>query len=101
MLFEKENGLPFQNRDLVTYGLSFRIDLAGKYMYYAWWFLISLPEDRMYCEGRNFRSFRIIEKCTKLISIPNFLPPGLQTFRSPLLVFTFFGQFDSTKLNSI
>ena len=43
----------------------------------------------------------LIEKCTKLISIPNFLPPGLQAFRSSLLVFNFLGEFESTKLNSI
>ena len=30
-----------------------------------------------------------------------FLPPGLQVFCSPLLVITFFGHFESTKLNSI
>ena len=49
----------------------------------------------------HFRSFRRIEKCTKLISIPNFLPHGLQAFRSSLLVFTFFGLLESTKLNSV
>ena len=36
------------------------------------------------------------------ISIPNFLPPGLQAFRSSLrLVSLVFGHSESTKLNSI
>ena len=42
-----------------------------------------------------------MEKSTKLISIPNFLPPGLQTFRSSLLVFTSFSHSENTKLSSI
>ena len=33
--------------------------------------------------------------------MPNLLPPGLQTFRSSLLLFTLFGHAESTKLNSI
>ena len=37
----------------------------------------------------------------KLISIPNFLPPGLQTFRLSLLVFTSCSHSKSTKLSSI
>ena len=47
-----------------------------------------------------FRSFRIIQKCTKIISIPKFLPHGLQAFRSSFLC-PIFGQFESTKLSSI
>ena len=54
-----------------------------------------------YYKRRNFRSFRKIEKNAKLISIPNFLPPGLQTFRLSLLVFFSFSPSESTKLSSI
>ena len=48
-------------------------------------------------------SFRICkkEKSTKLFSIPNFLPLGLQTFQSSLLVFTSFNHSESTKLSPI
>ena len=37
----------------------------------------------------------------KLISIPNFLPPGSQAIRSSLLPFIFLGHSESTKLNFI
>ena len=40
----------------------------------------------------------INENSTKLISIPNFLPPGLQANRSSLLAFALFGHSESTKL---
>ena len=33
--------------------------------------------------------------------MPNFLPPALQAFHLSLLAFTFFGQFEGTKLNSV
>ena len=36
-----------------------------------------------------------------VFAISNFLSPGLQAFRLSLLVFTFFGQFESTKVNSV
>ena len=60
-----------------------------------------------YCKRRNFRmefnfvAFVQLKNVRNKFPYQNFLPPGLQAFRSPLLVFTFFGQFDSTKLNSI
>ena len=45
------------------------------------------------------RSFRMIEQSTKLISLPNFLPPCLQAFRLSLLVFHFFWLFWEYELN--
>ena len=60
---------------------------------------------RKYFRGEfNFAAFVYLKKknSTKLISIPKFLPPGLQVFRLAILAFTFLGgQFESTVILDI
>ena len=61
--------------------------------------MYEIYENKMHTK---YSGITVFEKSTKLISTPKFLPPGLQAFRSSVLAFTlFFGQFESTKLNSI
>ena len=64
----------------------------GRYFWLAgiktFWNLSTVKEE-IFVGNILFHSFHIIapEKCTKLFSIPNFLPPGLQALRSSFLVF--------------